>query len=89
MSYYLYLTVLVTTKIAPYMAVLHVVAFLFITALCVQISYGRDSTVTYKVPAGSRECFFEDISENGEVDLEYQVFRCFMCLDHCSYSDVR
>ena len=59
------------------MAAVHVVvAFLFITSLCVQISYGRDSTITYKVPAGSRECFFEDIKANGEIDLEYQVFQC-------------
>ena len=71
-----------TAKTAPYMAAVHdLIAFLFITVLCVQVSYGRDSTLTYKVPAGSRECFFEDISANGEVDLEYQVFGC-LYLNH-------
>ena len=67
------------------MAAVHLVEFL-LTVLCVQISYGRDSTVTYKLPAGSRECFFEDISANGEIDLEYQVLSVYLII--CSYSDV-
>ena len=58
--------------IIVYMAYKHANVFL-LAVLCVQLSYGRDSTLTYKVPAGSRECFFEDISAEGEIDLEYQV----------------
>lgn len=54
------------------MAVVHVI-IISLVVLWVQISSGLDTTLTYKVPAGSRECFFEDISAEGEIDLEYQV----------------
>ena len=57
------------------MAVVHVI-IISLVVLWVQISSGLDTTLTYKVPAGSRECFFEDISAEGEIDLEYQVFSC-------------
>jgi len=63
------------------MAYIYAVGFLLVV-LFVQLSYGRDSILTYKVPAGSRECFFEDISAEGEIDLEYQVFKCSIYICH-------
>lgn len=59
------------------MAAVHYIIIL-LALLCVQVSYGRDSIFTFKVPPGSRECFFEDISAEGEIDLEYQVFASFL-----------
>lgn len=60
----------VLQKLTPHMAAVHCI---IIALLCVQVSFGRDSIFTFKVPPGSRECFFEDISAEGEIDLEYQV----------------
>ena len=52
------------------MAAVHIVV---LAVFCLTISYGREASVTYKVPAGARECFFEDIPREGEIDIEYQV----------------
>ena len=42
--------------------------------LCVlTLSRAVDVTMTYRVPAGSRDCFYQEISAEGEIDLEYQV----------------
>ena len=65
----------VIQKLTSHMADVHY-KIILVALLCVQVSFGRDSIFTFKVPPGSRECFFEDISAEGEIDLEYQVYFC-------------
>ena len=37
------------------------------------LSQAVDVTMTYRVPAGAKDCFYQEISAEGEIDLEYQV----------------
>lgn len=58
-----------------------VVCLLLFLTLCVDLGFefgqNKDSEFTFLLPAGATECFFQTTSQNGSLEVEYQVNEIF------------